>query len=136
MKKLVQTILGGLGLLLAACSNESNFPAADNDMDAGRNFIDANMKGEFKKANFYMIQNQDNTNLLQNAKKTYDEKDKSFRNQYREANIIITNDSVLSKEEHIIFYSNSLDKKNRKIAVIEQDGKWSVDLKKSDPTIE
>jgi hypothetical protein len=116
--------------VFTSCGN-NDYPPADNPLDAGREFIDACLKGQFRRASFYMIQDSANDQQLKMLETNYDKKDGDTRQQYREASIVIDlgGDETLNDSTHIIHYRNSYDKIGRKVKVIQRNGIWFVDLK-------
>jgi len=119
-----------LPFLFFSCGNASlDYKNADNALDAGREFIDACLKGDFSKAAFYMIPDETNKKILAGLEKQYREKGREGRQQYREASINISGIDNPTETITIINYSNSYDKVAHKVKVIQQDNKWLVDLK-------
>ena len=116
--------------LFLSCGNvKSDYKNADNALDAGREFIDACLKGDFSRAAFYMLPDDVNKKFLDGLEKQYREKGRDGRQQYREASINIAEIANVTEAITIINYSNSYDKVGHKIKVIEQNNKWLVDLK-------
>ena len=119
-----------LVFFLVSCGNiNSEYKDADNAIDAGREFIDACLKGDFVKASFYMIQDDTNKQDLARIEKLYRDKDRDGRRQYREASINIAEIANPTESITIINYSNSFDRVGHKIKVIQQGNKWLVDFK-------
>ncbi|MFL9485234.1 hypothetical protein ACI6Q2_20795 [Chitinophagaceae bacterium LWZ2-11] len=131
MRSIIYTFLAVCGLLFfTSCgSNEGSYHAAENALDGGREFIDACLKGDFAKAKFYMIDDEQNKKYLQQIEADYRKKDRNGRSQYREASINISEVADITENETIINYNNSFDKIGRKVKVIKQGGIWLVDLK-------
>jgi len=128
MKKVYLTVV--VCISLAACVGNSNeFPKAENAFDAGREFIDGCLKGDFKRAAFYMVNDVENTNDLQQIKKTYKEKSQDQQQNYYKASIIVNEDETVSDSVHIINYMNSYDKIARKVKVVLRNNTWQVDFK-------
>ncbi len=131
MKRII-FLLASIFFLLVACTNSiKNYDAAENGLDAGREFIDACLKGDFLKANFHLLTDPQNTALLKTTEAEYREKDKEGRQQLRTASINIKevtepNDSIV-----ILQYSNSLDTIPHKSVVIKRNNQWLVDYKQS-----
>jgi hypothetical protein len=123
------TFLLGIVLFVAACGANENYPPAENALDAGREFIDACLKGDFEKAKFYMLQDDVNKKYLQQIENDYRKKDREGRAQYRQASINVAEISDVTETETIINYSNSFDKIGRKVKIIKQENTWLVDLK-------
>ncbi len=107
----------------------SDYKNADNALDAGREFIDACLKGDFSRAAYYMIPDETNKKFLDGLEKQYREKGREGRQQYREASINIAGIDNPTEAITIINYSNTYDKVGHKIKVIQQENRWLVDLK-------
>lgn len=119
-----------LFLFFIACNNGSiQNNNATNALDAGREFIDACMKGDFARANVYMLQDEKNKEYLLKIERDYREKGRDGRQQYREASINIAQIENITETSTIINYSNSYDKVAHKIKVQLLNNKWLVDFK-------
>jgi hypothetical protein len=123
-----------LFLFLLACSLSCSSKKLallppENAFDAGREFIDGTLKGDFQKAAFYMLANDQNKQFLSVTEKEYRQKDKEGRQELRTASINLEKLEDLDKEQIIIYYSNSFDKKPQKIKVIKTNQGWLVDFK-------
>lgn len=116
-------------LILTSCGNDKNYLKAENALDAGREFIDATLKGDFDKAAFYMVQDSRNNDLLLKQKNSYGTKSDAEKKDYHEASITIFEDAVLNDTTHIINFQNSYDKIGRKVKVILRNDTWRVDFK-------
>ncbi|MFP5042594.1 hypothetical protein [Parasediminibacterium sp. JCM 36343] len=117
-------------LIISACGNPtSDYKDATNALDAGRGFIDACLKGDFIKAGFYMVQDEQNKKYLAQIETQYREKGREGRQQYREASINIAEVDEVTESMTIINYSNSYDKIGHKVKVMLQNGRWLVDFK-------
>lgn len=102
---------------------------AENALDAGREFIDACLKGDFSKAKFYMLDDSTNSGHLNRAETKFRNLDKEGRQQLRTASINISEVSDIDTTQTIIYYSNSFDQQPLKIKVIKQKEEWLVDFK-------
>jgi hypothetical protein len=117
-------------LFFLSCNNHNvEYKEANSALDAGREFIDACLKGDFVKADYYMLQDDENKKYLQKIEREYREKDRDGRGQYREASINIAEIDNPKEEITIINYSNSYDKIGHKLKIIEKSNKWLVDFK-------
>lgn len=115
---------------ISACSTkEQTYTPAENALDAGRQFIDACLKGDFSKAKFYMLDDSTNSGHLNRAETKFRNLDKEGRQQLRTASINISEVSDIDTEHTIIYYSNSFDQQPLKIKVIKQKEVWLVDFK-------
>jgi len=117
-------------ICLTACGgNKDEFSKAENAFDAGREFIDGCLKGDFKRAAFYMVPDTENTGDLQEIKRIYKEKSKDQQQNYYKASIIVNEDETVSDTVHVINYMNSYDKIARKVKVVLRNNTWQVDFK-------
>jgi len=113
-------------VILPACNNYENATTA---LDCGREFIDGCLRGDFKQATFYMINDTTNNSDLLKIKRDYNLKSQDEKQKYAAASIIINSDETINDSTHIINYANSYDKIARKIKVVNVNGKWLVDFK-------
>ncbi len=118
-----------LAFALSCTSKKVALLPAENAFDAGREFIDGNLKGDFQKAAFYMIADEQNKQFLSVVEQEYRQKDKEGRQELRSASINLEKVEDLDKEQSIIYYSNSFDKKPQKIKIIKTNQGWLVDYK-------
>lgn len=125
MKQLLLLIL----LFTASCKSSNSYENATSALDAGREFIDASLKGDFAKAYFYMLQDVENKKFLDKTETNYREKDRDGREQYRQASINIGKVTDITDKETIINYSNTYDKISYKLKVVFVNNKWVVDFK-------
>ena len=127
MKKIL-TILFFAVVVFSSCSG-NDYPKAEDSFDAAREFIDACLKGQFERANAYMLQDPANEQQLNKLRKDYTLKTKENKKEYAESSIIIDNDETLNDSTHIIYYKNSYDKIARKVKVVRKNDDWLVDFK-------
>jgi PBP1b-binding outer membrane lipoprotein LpoB len=114
--------------VISSCGSSKHYPKAENALDAGREFIDATLKGDFEKAAFYMIQDEQNKELLQKQKVSYLTKSDKEKKDYFDASINIFEDAVINDTTHVIGFQNSHDRIGRKIKVVLHEGNWLVDF--------
>jgi hypothetical protein len=118
-----------LSILLIACNgNPKNYLKAENALDAGREFIDACLQGDFSRASYLMVQNEKNIGKLKEIQGYYRQKDKEGRQQYRLASITINEVEELNADSTLIRYSNTFDKTPEVLLVLKQPDGWLVDL--------
>jgi hypothetical protein len=118
-----------LFVLIACGCNNSNYEDSVTALDGGREFIDGCLKGDFKQAAHYMVDDSENQSDLLKIKRDYNLKSTDEKHSYATASIIINNDETINDSTHIINYENSYDKVARKVKVIKRNGKWLVDFK-------
>jgi hypothetical protein len=117
-------------LVIACNSQKSDYRKAEDALDAGREFINSRLQGDFLKAAFYLLPDEKNTAILARMESEYREKDKEGRQQWRTASININEVKEQSSTETFIYFQNSFDKKADTICVIKQNDNWLVDLTK------
>ncbi|BDQ11058.1 hypothetical protein [Sediminibacterium sp. TEGAF015] len=117
----------GIAFIIASCSSASApLVPAENGLDAGREFIDACLKGDFERASYYMLDSKENKAILDKIEKEYREKDKEGRQELRSASINIKEVSEPNDSTVILFHSTSLDTTGKKIIIIKQNNRWLV----------
>ena len=130
--KMYSILIGLLVLLLTACSSPAkNFTPAENGLDAGREFIDACLKGDFSKASFYMVDDEKNKQLLSTVEAAYREKDKEGRQELRLASINIKEVAEPNDSTVMLYHSNSLDTSANQTIIVKRNNIWLVDYKQS-----
>ena len=123
----MKSIYTGLLALLIGCSTPTkNFPPASSSIEAGRNYVEACLQGDFEKATAYAAPTQSMKLHTANTEKDYRDLDKEGRSNFRQASIIILgitdNDSLHTQMN----YQYSLDKKSRQLEIEKSNGKWLV----------
>ena len=117
-------------MFFLSCSSHKNYLPADNALGAGREFIDACLKGEMDKAIFYMLPETENNRILNKVIEQYQKSSDDKKKQLSESSIIILDVSYISQTEVVINYKYSFDGYARKIKVLQQtSGFWLVDFK-------
>lgn len=118
--------------VLFSCKEETKvYPKTDNPVEAGREFIDAFLKGDSEKAAAYMIDDEDNRSLLKKLHRQLKNRSEEDKQGYKESSIIIEQGGIdyVTENEVIIQYKATYDRIPRKIKVINKNGTWLVDLK-------
>jgi predicted DNA binding CopG/RHH family protein len=118
-----------LALLFWHCSPSDQYEIADNPLDGGRYFIENCMQGNFKKAQFYVFEDQENLALFEKMASNYYKLDKEGRQQLRLASIQINEISAVDSSLTIMNYQNTFDNKVHKLKILETPNGWKVDLK-------
>lgn len=116
---------------IGCSSNQVSYTKAENAFDAGREFIDGTLKGDFKKSAYYMLMDTVNQEFLRVQEKEFRLKDKEGRQQLRTASINIQQVEELDSITSIIHYNNSFDKIDHALKVVKQNNNWAVDYKYS-----
>ncbi|MES2774923.1 MAG: hypothetical protein V4722_12100 [Bacteroidota bacterium] len=118
-------------MLLAACDNSDNYPPVESPLDAGRQFIEAVFKGNFKRAGMLMLDDAKNKQLLkEKMEDPFHKRSSQDRNELKQSSItILTNEEVIKDSITIINFINSYDHKPAVLKVIRQNQSWVIDLK-------
>jgi hypothetical protein len=124
MKKIILII----SLIVTGCQSSKNYPPAENALDAGREFVDACLKGEFKKADYYLLHNSQNDGLFTTLKATYNKETKEEKTELKNASINIQSIEELNDTVTIIHYSNSFSKISSILKTVKLNDTWLVDL--------
>lgn len=117
--------------VLFACNNpEDEYHAPENALDAGREFIQQSLKGNFKTAGKYMLPDDDNKFLLEKVSKEFNNKSEQEKTSFSKASINISEiNDVVPDSVTIINFSNSFTKLPQKVKVVKYNGNWVVDFK-------
>ena len=116
-------------ILFFACTNkQTEYQNAENALDAGREYIQSCLQGDFSKAKFYLFPNEKNIRMLKEIEEVYRQKDKEGRQQLRLASININEVKENGQTTSSIMYSNSFDKIPHTIYVLKQNNRWLVDI--------
>ena len=115
--------------IFSSCSSDKAYDPADNALVATQQFLSGCLKGDFKQAGYYLLEDSTNKAQLKGLKEAYYQNNADQRMAYRSANVIIQNDEVLSVDAEVITYQNSYDKVTRKLKSVKTEEGWKVDLK-------
>lgn len=123
-------LLSSALFLISACSNKKQTPASENDLDAARNFIQAALAGDHKKAGQYMLNDSANQNYLEVTARAFEHLDPATKEKYRGASIRIHQPvTYLNDSTTIVIFSNSYKNDLDTLRVCRKEGNWLVDLK-------
>lgn len=123
-------IITVLTLVLVACSGGGGYQKAEDAQDAGRQFIRASLDGDYEKAKFYLLKDEDNLTLLKKQQANYQRMSNEDKRSFSEASILPieikpVNDSVTNYT-----YNNSFHPKDTTtIRIVKVNNEWLVDLK-------
>jgi hypothetical protein len=120
-------------LVMFSCNNSDQAAGEKKsvtDIDAARNFLEAALKGDFKDASNYMLQDSTNTGYLFYTEEKYKPQTTEEKRELKEASLHFyeptrrPNDSTT-----ILIFSNSYKNDKDTLKIVRQQGKWLVDLK-------
>lgn len=118
--------VGLLALFIGCSAPTKNFPPASSSIDAGRNYLEACLQGDFEKAVAYAATSETMKLQTTNIEKNYRNLDKEGRSSFRQASIIILDITDVDSLHTRMNFQYSLDKKPRQIEIQKRDGKWLV----------
>lgn len=115
-------------LLFIGCNHSEKVDTSD-PLESGRGFIEASLKGDYVRAEKYILPDSTNTEYMEGLKNFNNKMSAEDRQGYSNANIII--DSSVSKNDsvNILYYSNSYKKEPSKIRLVKRNNQWLVDFK-------
>ena len=112
-----------------SCTNGNTVHLTD-PVEAGREFIDASLKGNYEVARKYILADSVNMEYLSIATRNFDIKlSPQQKEGYKNANIIIDSIQKISDSVTIINFSNTYKKSPAKIKLIRKNNEWLVDFK-------
>jgi len=118
-------------ILMACGGKQQDYRKAEDALDAGREYINASLQGDFSKAAFYVVPDEKNKQALKDIEKQYREKDKEGRQQLRTASIDISEVKDITDSITTIHYNNSFDKVPHVLFVVKQNNTWLADISKT-----
>lgn len=116
---------------LFACNNSRGLRKAEDAQDAGREFIRASLDGDYEKAKFYMLKDEDNLMILDGWKKGYAAYSKDEVKKFKDADIRPANIQALNDSITIYTYSNTYTKDTTTLKIVRINKEWLVDLKQT-----
>jgi len=118
-----------LAVLACSCNNDGSYPKAEDAQDAGREFIRATLDGNYDKAKFYLLKNEDNLMLLDRWNAMYKSYSQDTVREFKDASIRAISIEPLNDSTTKYVYSNSFTKDTTAIKIVRVNGEWLVDLK-------
>ena len=116
-------------LFLVVSCNQSDTVKRDDPIEAGREFIDASLKGNYDHAKKYLLPDSLNMEYF-NVQESFNKRLRSQEKEgYKNANIIIDSIQNISDSVTIINYSNTFKKTPDKIKLVKIKNEWFVDFK-------
>ncbi len=120
-----------MALLLAACGNNEQDPAAtaEGDADAARMFVRSALNGNYKDAQRYMLIDSTNLEDLAQAERMYLRDSLMRQRSLRESSIIVHDIKKQGDSVSIVEFSNSFTKKRQAVKAVRVNGQWLIDFK-------
>lgn len=114
-------------VFFASCKSEEI--DRSDALSAGRGFVEASLKGDYVKAERYMLKDSTNEQYLDGLREFSAKLTPLEREHYRDADIIIDSTRSLSDSVDIIYYKNSYKKEPTPLKLVKKDDQWWVDFK-------
>jgi hypothetical protein len=115
--------------LLIACNSDKQETRSDNDMDAARNFLDAALKGDYKHASVYMLQDSANREYLNVSERSYQNRSPDAKTKLKAASLRFFDTQQVNDSTTITVFANSYANKKDTLRIVKRSGQWLVDLK-------
>lgn len=129
MQKLYYALI--TALLIAGCSQSNHEKKNSDPLEAGREFIDASLKGNYDYAKQYILPDSINLMYFDRAAEFYKNMNENEKKGYKNADIIIAPAGIekVSDSVSIINYSNTFKNKPEKLKLVKKNNQWLVDFK-------
>ncbi len=125
MKYLV--LFTGLFFILHSCNSNKQQPTTA--LDTGNTFIRASLDGNFKDAEYLLLQDTTNLQLFSSYEEFYKKLPAEKKKSYKEASYNINKFTELNDSTAILNYSNSYMNQPLEIKLVYKNKIWQVDFK-------
>ena len=98
-------------------------------MDAARNFLDAALKGDYKHASVYMLQDSANREYLNVSERSYQNRSPDAKTKLKAASLRFFDTQQVNDSTTITVFANSYANKKDTLRIVKRSGQWLVDLK-------
>jgi len=115
-------------LFLTSC-NTGDKDAVETDLNVATSFVQSALKGDFRTAEKYMVDDSLNKEDLTQVARLNERLSKEEKEAYEGATVRIHNNRKVNDSTTIITYSNSYRNKVDSLKVVRLNGKWLVDFK-------
>ncbi|MBS1736202.1 MAG: hypothetical protein JSS98_06280 [Bacteroidetes bacterium] len=127
MKKYWILVLSSF-MIVSACKNNENIDRSD-PLASARGFIESSLKGDYVKAQNYLLTDSTNKEYLNIFKDVNSRLTPLERENYRDANIIIDSTHNESDSVVIVTYSNTYKNEPTRLKMVKKNNDWLVDFK-------
>lgn len=114
-------------LILSSCSSDQI--DRSDPLTSGRGFIEASLKGDYVKAEKYLLQDSTNDQYMDRLRDFNKKLTPLEREGYRDANIIIDSTHSINDSTDIIYYRNTYKKEPTQLRLVKKNNDWMVDFK-------
>ena len=116
-------------LFFLSCNQTIKTKKNSDALDAGREFINASLTGDYDYAKKYLLSDSTNQMYFDRFVEFDEKKPAADKDGYKNANIIINSTENISDSVTIINYSNTYKKEPAKLKLIKKNNSWWVDFK-------
>ncbi len=116
-------------IFFASCNSDGDTIYRADPVDAGREFIDASLKGDYDLAKKYVLADSINMEYFNGLESFNKKLSPQQKEGYKNANIIIDSIQNISDSVTIINYSNTFKKSPSKVKLVKIKNGWLVDFK-------
>jgi hypothetical protein len=127
MNKIFYCIIASL--FLFGCDQSAKTVKNADPLDAGREFINASLTGDYDYAKKYLLTDSTNQMYFDRFVEFDEKKPAADKDGFKNANIIINSTENISDSITIINYSNTYKKEPAKLKLIKKSNSWWVDFK-------
>jgi hypothetical protein len=127
MNKII--LIAFISLSFIACNQSAKTIKNSDPLDAGREFINASLTGDYDYAKKYLLSDSTNQMYFDRFVEFDEKKPAADKYGYKNANIIINSTENVSDSVTIINYSNTYKKEPAKIKLVKKNNEWLVDFK-------
>jgi hypothetical protein len=128
MHKRILSLLTLALFLLGSCSGPEGFKKPEDALDAAREFVRSVLDGDYKRAELYVLPEEEDIRLFNRYKDYMKNQPEKERLGLKSSSILVNKVAPLNDSVSIINYSNSYSKKPMDIRVVKKDGEWWVDF--------
>lgn len=114
-------------VIFSSCSSDKI--DRSDPLTSGRGFIEASLKGDYVKAEKYLLLDSTNEQYLDRLREFNSKLTPLERENYRDANIIIDSTHSINDSTDIIYYRNTYKKEPTQLRIVKKHNDWMVDFK-------
>ena len=124
--KFAITVLIAFTIIISSCSHAID---KSDPLVSGRGFIEASLKGDYRMAKNYLLEDSTNLEYFEGLKNFNSKMSREDRHGYADANIIIDSSITPSDSVDFIYYTNTFKNKPSKLKMVKKNKDWLVDFK-------
>ena len=118
-----------ISLFFISCDQSVKTVKNADPLEAGREFINASLTGDYDYAKKYLLSDSTNLMYFDRFVDFDNKKPAADKEGYKNANIIINSTENVSDSVTVINYSNTYKKEPAKLKLVKKNNQWLVDFK-------